>query len=160
MIDTTIFFFHVGRPFFVLCPGEFEVCPRITQLIGRANENVLINTRVKFVDGGFCNKTKKILTLTVNKEVKKLYFCSNRGTHSTQLCQNTEKYRVQQHQTCIEQNITLCKYDMILELVKFNASDKGIYDIKVEFDEHNSNTVIGRGMLMQKVNLLSGKVFS
>ena len=144
-----------------MCPGEFEVCPRITQLIGRANENVLINTRVKFVDGGFCNKTKKILTLTVYKDDEKAYFCSNRrGTPSTQLCQSTEKYRVQQHQTCIEQNITLCKYDMILELVNFNAADKGIYDITVEFDEHNSNTVIGRGVLMQKVNLLSGKVFS
>ena len=129
------------------------------QIIGRANENVSINTRVKFVDGGFCNKTKEIVKLTVDKDDEEPFLCFNRLTFSTQLCQSTEKYRVQQHQTCIEPNITLCKYDMKLILLNFNASAVGIYtcNITVEYDDPS---VPGREMLMQQFNLSlsNGKV--
>ena len=132
------------------------------QIIGRANENVSINTRVKFVDGGFCNKTKEIVKLTVDKDDEEPFLCFNRLTFSTQLCQSTEKYRVQQHQTCIESNITLCKYDMKLILLNFNPSaDVGIYtcNITVEYDDRS---VSGREVLMQQFNLSlsNGKVFS
>ena len=133
------------------------------QIIGRANENVSINTRVKFVDGGFCNRTKDIRTLTVHKDGEEAYFCSNYGNLSTQLCQSTEKYRVQQHQTCIEPNVTLCKYDMVLVLLNFNEYDEGIYNITVEFHEQNPISSINRRkMLMQQFDLLlsNGKVFS
>ena len=53
------------------------------QIIGRANEDITIKTREKFVDGGFCNKTKEIVELTVYKDDEEAFLCSNRLTFST-----------------------------------------------------------------------------
>ena len=102
-----------------------------------------------FDDGGFCNATKRIRTLTVDKDQEQLYLCSNLTSFSDQLCRSTEKFRVEQQQTCIEPNITLCKYDMKLLLLNFGLDDEGMYNVKLEFE----NDRLGRGMLIRQFNV-------
>ena len=114
-----------------------------------ANVNLEIDTRLTFVDGGFCEMTKPIRFLRIIRNEEVQYFCSNLFTFSDQLCPNTEKFRVEQQQTCIEPNIILCKYDMKLILLNFNDSDEGIYSISVEFE----NNLLERGMLMRQFNI-------
>ena len=95
--------------------------------------------------------TKKIRYLKVTRDEERVYFCSNLFTFSVYLCNSTEKFRVeqQQQQTCIEPNITLCKYDLKLVLLNVNESDEGIYKIAVEFE----NNLLERGMLMRQFNI-------
>ena len=114
------------------------------------NSNVSIDTRINFVNGGFCNMTKKIRILTVrNGQGEQLYLCSNLTTFSNQLCDDTEKFKVDQQQPCTGPDITLCKYDMKLILLNFGPSDEGLYNVEVEFE----NDGRGRGMLMLQFNI-------
>ena len=134
------------------------------QIAGTPNGNVSIDTRISFTHGGFCNMTKRIRHLKITKlyeeneeQDSELYFCSNLRNFSRQLCKSNEKFRVEQQQTCIEPDITSCKYDMKLVLLNFSISDEGMYNVTVEFDNPN----LGRGILRQQFNLSSsnGKVF-
>ena len=118
-------------------------------LTATVNANISIDTRIKFVDGGFCNMTKNIRTLTVRKDGEQVYYCSNLITFSTQLCNSNERFGIQQQQTCIEPNVTLCKYDMKLVLLDFSESDIGEYNVTVEFDNDGN----GRGMLIRQFNI-------
>ena len=140
---------YVGRPVFTSCPGEFEECPSVTQLIAMANDDVSIDTRIEFVDGGFCKAVKKIRTLTVRKDREQMYLCSNLTDYSNRLCSNYKKFRVEQQQNCTGSDITLCKYDIKLVLLNFNASDEGIYNIMVEFENDGNE----RGMLMRRYDI-------
>ena len=117
------------------------------------NANVSIDTRIKFVDGGFCNMTKNIRTLTVRKDGEQVYLCSNLITFSTQLCTSKGRFGVEHQQTCIEPNVTLCKYDMKLVLLDFRESDIGVYNVTMEF-ENDGN---GRGMLTRQFNITLSK---
>ena len=93
---------------------------------------------------------KGIKHLKVTRNEEQQYFCSNSFIFSTQLCRSTEKFRVEQQQPCSEPNITLCKYDMKLVLLNFSASDEGIYNIEVEFENNNP---LDRRMLMRQFNV-------
>ena len=156
-------FIIVGRPFFECCPDKFEVCPRILQIAGTPNGNVSIDTRISFTDGGFCKMTQRIRHLEItklneeNEKQDSVYFCPNLRHFSSQLCNSSGKFRVEQQQTCIEPDITSCKYDMKLVLWNFNESDEGIYNITVAIDNLNH----GREILRQQFNLSksNGKVF-
>ena len=119
------------------------------QINGTENSNVSIDTRIEFVNGGFCNKIKIIRILTVRKGQEQVYLCSNLTTFSNQLCNSTEKFMVEQQQPCTGPDITLCKYDMKLILLHFGPSDEGLYTVEVEFE----NDGRGRGMLMQQFNI-------
>ena len=140
---------YAAQPIFTSCPGEFGVCPSIMQIAGTANGNLSIDTRIKFVDGGFCNMTKRIRTLTVSKDQEQLYLCSNLTTFSDQLCGNTKKFRVNQQQPCIQPDINFCKYDMTLELLDLKPSDEGLYNVILDFE----NEHLGRGSLMRQFNI-------
>ena len=78
-----------------------------------------------------------------------MYFCSNLVTFASQLCENNDKFRVEQQQTCNESNITLCKYDIKLVLLNFNEPDEGIYEVVINFD----NDGFERGMLSRQFNI-------
>ena len=118
------------------------------QINGTENGNVSIDTRIKFVNGGFCNKTKNIRILTV-RNYQQVYLCSNLTTFSDQLCNSTEKFIVEQQQPCTGPDITLCKYDMKLILLNFGPSDEGLYTVELQFE----NDGRGRGMLMLQFNI-------
>ena len=141
--------FDTGQPVFTSCPGEYEVCPSSEDIAGTANNSVSIDTRVTFNNGGFCEMTKRIRLLRILKNQEQVYLCSNLRTFSTQLCGNTEKFRMEQQQTCNESDITLCKYDMRLMLLNFGPDDEGIYDVMIEFE----NDPIRRGTLRRQFNI-------
>ena len=130
------------------------------QIAGTPNGNVLIDTRISFTDGGSCKMTKRIRYLEItklNEENEEVYLCSNLRNFSSQLCNSSGKFRVEQQRTCIEPDITFCKYDMKLVLWNFNEFDEGIYNITVAIE----NRYLGREMLRQQFNLSSsdGKAF-
>ena len=70
-----------------------------------------------------------------------MYFCSNLRIFSDQLCESTDKFRVEQQQTCNESDITICKYDIKLVLLDFNESDEGIYAVVIEFENDSLERV-------------------
>ena len=79
-----------------------------------------------------------------------MYLCSNLVTFASQLCGNNDKFRVEQQQTCNGSNIILCKYDIKLVLLNFNAlSDEGIYEVVIEFE----NDGLERGTLSRQFNI-------
>ena len=82
-----------------------------------------------------------------------MYLCSNLVTFASQLCENNDKFRVEQQQTCNGSDITLCKYDIKLVLLDFNESDKGIYEVEIDFE----NDGLEREMLSRQfiITLLS-----
>ena len=118
-------------------------------MITDINDDASIDTRVIFNNGGFCDRTKKIRSLRVSKNQEIVYFCSNLTTFSIQLCNDTEKFRVEQQQPCTEPDITLCKYNMRLKFLTFGQSDEGIYNVIIEFE----NDGLERGMLMRQFNV-------
>ena len=63
----------LGQPVFISCPGEYAVCPWIELIAGTANDHVSIDTRVTFINGGFCGKTKSIRFLIVLKNQEQMY---------------------------------------------------------------------------------------
>ena len=61
---------------------------------------------------------------------------------------------MEQQQTCNGPNITLCKYDIKLVLLNFNASsDEGIYEVMIEF-ENDSNDDNERGTVCRQFNIV------
>ena len=142
-------FINVGQPVF----SRFDDNASIVPLAATVNDNVSIDTRIKFIDGGFCNMIKNIRTLTVRKDREQVYLCSNLITFSTQLCTSNERFGIEQQQTCIEPNVTLCKYDMKIVLLDFRESDIGMYNITVEFENDGNE----RGMLTQQFNITLSK---
>ena len=137
----------LGRLVFTSCPNR---CFTIINITGKVNSNVSLDTSVKFIGGGFCNKTnQEIRWLEVKKDQVRVYFCSNLQSRREQLCNNTERFVVDLQQSCIPPNIRLCKYDMRLVLLNFNVSDVGIYEVIVEFTI-NLNEI---NRLMQQFNI-------
>ena len=141
-----IFIICLGQPVFTSCMCEY---PSIENITGTANDSVPIDTRVTFNDGGFCRRTKPIRLLRVLKDQEQMYLCSNLVTFASQLCGNNDKFRVEQQQTCNGSNITLCKYDIKLVLLNFNESDKGIYEVVIEFENDGNE----RGTLSRQFNI-------
>ena len=137
----------IGQPVFSSCPGV--ACPLIMQINATENSNVSIDTRIKFVNGGFCNLTKEIRMLYVKKDQEQVYHCSNLTTFSNQLCDSTDKIKVDQQQPCTGPDITLCKYDMKLILLNFGPSDEGLYNVEVKFEDDGNE----RETLMLQFNI-------
>ena len=119
----------------------------------------MLDTRIKFVNGGLCNKTKTIRQLEIVKQ-EQVYFCSNIGDSSNQLCPNESKFVVEPQQPCNGTDISLCKYDIKIVFLNFSQSDEGLYNVSVEFENDGSR----RGSLGLLFNLTlspqSGKLYS
>ena len=148
----------LGRLVFTFCPNS---CFTIINITGQVDSNVSLDTSVKLIDGGFCNKTnQEIRFLEVKQDQVRVYFCSNLQSRREQLCNNTERFIVELQQSCIPPNIQHCKYDMRLVLLNFNESDVGIYEVIVEFNIDTNE----RNRLMQQFNItladeLDGKIY-
>ena len=96
----------------------------------------MLDTRIKFVNGGLCNRTKRIRQLEIERlrEQEQVYFCSNIGDSSNRLCPSESRFEVEQQQPCNGTDITLCKYDMKIVFLNFGLPDEGLYNISVEFE--------------------------
>ena len=125
----------VGEPLFASCPEDVEICPTTIDIESSINSSVVLDTRIKFVNGGLCNKTKTIRQLKIERlpNSERVYFCSNIGDTLNQLCPNMDKYVVEQ-QPCNGTDIALCKYDMKIKFINFGLSDEGLYNVSVEFE--------------------------
>lgn len=114
-------------------------------MTARLNENVTLDVRVEFVNGGDCeNQTTRILT--VNRILPRnnllVYSCSNISEFSTTFCNNTPKFMVVREDPFCE---TLdCKYNIRIVLLNVQKSDAGTYDVSVKFEEGNSMRTISR----------------
>ena len=99
-------------------------------------DDVELDTRIKFVNGGLCNRTKRIRQLEIERcrDQERVYFCSNIGDSFNQLCPNESRFVVEQQQPCNGTDINRCKYDMKIVLLNFRLSDKGRYNVRVEFE--------------------------
>ena len=129
---------YIGEPLFASCPEDIEICPLTIEIETLENGNIVLDTRIKFVNGGLCNRVKNIRQLKIERiheqEQDLVYFCSNIGDSSNQLCPNESRFMVEQQQPCNGADITLCKYDMKIKFLNFGLSDEGQYNVSVEFE--------------------------
>ena len=152
---------YIGKPLFASCPEDIEICPLTIDIETLENGDVVLDTRIKFVNGGLCNRIKNIRQLKIERlpEQEQVYFCSNIRDSSNQLCPNESRFVVEQQQPCNGIDITLCKYDMKIVLHNFDLSDEGLYNVSVEFENDGRR----RGWLGLLFNLTlstqRGKVF-
>ena len=125
-----------GEPLFASCPEDVEICPSTIDMPSLEGDDVELDTRIKFVNGGLCNRTKRIRQLEIERcrDQERVYFCSNIGDSFNQLCPNESRFVVEQQQPCNGTDINLCKYDMKIVFLNFGLSDEGLYNVKVVFE--------------------------
>ena len=152
--------FYAGRPFFASCPGDFvpspdnakvTYCNRTVNIDRKAGCDVILNTTVKFENGGFCNETQGIRLFNVTRNEVSVFRCSNLGTTMNRLCFNASKFSVLQQEPCDPQaaDIRLCKFNMILVLMNFTEADEGVYEVTLDYFQ-NVNTAVE---MRQRFNL-------
>ena len=155
-----ILIMYIGEPLFASCPEDIEVCPSTIAVESSENGSVVLDTRIKFVNGGLCNRIKNIRQLKIERvrdqEQDLVYFCSNIGDSLNQLCPNESRFMVEQQQPCNGTDITLCKYDMKIKLLNFGFSDEGLYNVSVEFENDGRR----RGWLGLFFNLTQSKLYT
>ena len=146
-----IIHFLAGRPIFASCPGDFvpnsdnakiAYCNRIVNIDRKAGCDVILNTTVKFENGGFCDETQGIRLFNVTRNGASVFNCSNLGATMNRLCRNTSKFGVVQQEPCDPQaDIRLCKFNMILVLMNFTEADEGVYEVTLDYFQ-NVNTAV------------------
>ena len=136
-----------GEPVFALC--QEETCPSIVQINATENSDAVFDTRITFINGGFCNRTKEIRMLSVTDDNGDLlYSCSNLTSSVNQPCEDNDMFVVEQQQPPCS-NIAYCKYNIKLIKKNISSSDKGLYNVIVNFN--NFGRV--RGEVMQQFHL-------
>ena len=112
-----------------------ETCPSTVQINATENNDAVFDTRITFINGGFCNRTKEIRTLSVtDNSGDSLYSCSNLTSSENQPCNDNDMFVVEQQQPPCS-NIAYCKYNIKLIKRNISLSDEGLYKVTVNYND-------------------------